>query len=62
MSERKIIFILWIAGVLSIAYGMMWDNNFVFIPGIIMVVAGYLMTRKHLKKLANKDKDDGLIR
>ena len=58
MSVRNIITVLWIAGALAVAYGMLMENHFVFIPGIVMVVIGYIMVRKHLKKPDHKERDD----
>jgi hypothetical protein len=42
---------LLIAGSAAIAYGMLRDNNIVFIVGIVMAVTGYLLIRRVLKKL-----------
>ena len=58
LSERNLITVLWIAGALAIAYGMLRENHFVFIPGIVMVVAGYIMVRKHLKRSVDKEKNN----
>ncbi len=38
------------AGVACVAYGMAFKNDPVFIVGIILVGAGYLIIRKHLKE------------
>ena len=50
MSEKLITSLLLIAGVAAVAYGMLTKNNYVFIAGIIMVVAGYCQIRKGLKR------------
>ena len=58
MPKKIIIPILWIVGVAAIAYGMLKHNNFVFIAGIVTVIIGYLMVRKHLKRSREKLKED----
>lgn len=50
MSEKIIITFLLIAGIAAIAFGMLSGNNYVFIVGIVMVIAGYCLIRKNLKK------------
>ena len=58
MPKKTIIPILWIVGVAAIAYGMLRHNNLVFIAGIVTVIIGYLMVRKHLKGSREKLKED----
>ena len=59
MSEKHLIIFLLTAGVAAIAYGMLGKNNYVFIAGIVMVVAGYCMIRKDLKKsISRQQKPD----
>jgi len=49
LSEKiKILFLL-TAGGAATAYGMLGDNNFIFIAGIAAVVTGYFLIRKNLK-------------
>ena len=54
LSVNIIILILWIPGAAAIAYGMMKDNDQVFLLGIAAVSIGYLIFRKRLAK--HKDK------
>ena len=49
MHENVKIPVILISGVAATAYGMLRENNFVFIAGIVLVVAGYLLIRKNLK-------------
>jgi hypothetical protein len=51
-EKIKIPFLL-IAGVAATAYGMLMENHYVFIIGIVMVFAGYRMIRKNLKGSIN---------
>ena len=57
LSKKQIPTVLLIAGAAAIAYGMIRQNNFVFIPGIVMAVSGYLIIRKKLKESIIEDKD-----
>lgn len=58
MFEKIIIPILWISGACAIAYGITKDNNPVFIAGIISVIIGYIMIRKHLKRAGSESTED----
>lgn len=60
MSEKILITFLLIAGVAAIAYGMFSGNNYVFIAGIVMVVAGYCLIRKDLKKSIRRQQDSNI--
>ena len=48
--SKGLLAIMCAAGVGCVAYGMAFKNNPVFIVGIILVGAGYLIIRKHLKE------------
>ncbi len=56
MSEKAITILLLIAGAAAVAYGMLTENNYVFIAGIIMVIAGYCLVRRDLKRWVEKRK------
>jgi hypothetical protein len=49
MKEKAFIFVLCLLGVLGVCYGMANKNHPVFIAGLVLVVAGYLMIRRKLK-------------
>jgi len=53
--RRWLQILLSVLGVLSIIYGMVRQNHPVFILGILIGVAGYLLIRQELKE-ATKDK------
>ena len=54
MTVNIIILILWIPGAAAIAYGMMKDNDQVFLLGIAAVSIGYLIFRKRLVRHKEK--------
>jgi general stress protein CsbA len=51
MKEKAYIIILCIVGLVAVSYGMITDNDVIFIIGIIFVIAGYLIIRISIKKL-----------
>jgi hypothetical protein len=53
-KEKIIISILCIIGISAVAYGMIEKNNPVFIIGLLIVIAGYLMIRRKLKESIQK--------
>lgn len=57
MPEKIITPLLLTAGIAAIAYGMLRENNFVFIAGIAITVAGYLLIRKHLRRSKSRQQD-----
>jgi len=49
MDKKAFIVILCIMGLALIFIGLVEENNWIFIAGIILVIAGYLMIRRRLK-------------
>jgi hypothetical protein len=49
MKEKAFILLLCLLGILGVCYGMVNKNHPVFIAGLVLVVAGYLMVRRKLK-------------
>jgi hypothetical protein len=58
LTEKNIILFLLIAGAAATAYGMLRENHYVFIPGIVMIVAGYCLIRKNLKRSGSKQQEE----
>lgn len=56
MSTKAFIVILCIMGLALIFMGLVWENNWIFIAGIILVIAGYLMIRRKLKESMKQKK------
>ena len=50
MNEKGLIILLCILGFAGVFYGMVGDNNGIFVAGILCMIGGYLMIRKRLKK------------
>jgi hypothetical protein len=55
LKEKIFISILCIIGLSAVAYGVAWKNNPVFIIGMILVIAGYLLIRRKLKESIQKE-------
>jgi hypothetical protein len=49
MKGKTLIVIVCLLGILGVCYGMVNRNHPVFISGLVLVAAGYLMFRKKLK-------------
>jgi inner membrane protein involved in colicin E2 resistance len=50
------IIIICLIGLSGVCYGMLNNNDIVFIAGILIITAGYIMIRKRLKdKTGKKD-------
>jgi hypothetical protein len=54
MREKAIIICLCVLGILAVSYGMIKENNAVFILGLLFVIGGYLVIRRKLKKSIGK--------
>jgi LPXTG-motif cell wall-anchored protein len=52
--EKSIIVFLCAIGIACVAYGMGKENNAVFIVGLLLVIAGYLLIRRKLKGSVQK--------
>lgn len=50
MRERAFIIGVCIIGIAGVGYGMVRENNTVFLLGLACVIAGYLMIRRRLKQ------------
>jgi LPXTG-motif cell wall-anchored protein len=49
MKEKIITVLLCVFGILSVSYGMLRDNNLIFIIGILFIIGGYLLIRRKFK-------------
>ncbi len=49
MNTKILTIFLSVIGLSCVSYGMVKDNDIVFIIGILFVIAGYIMIRKRLK-------------
>jgi len=44
-----------IIAIVAVAYGMLNDNNLIFIIGLVFVIAGYLLIRRKIKGSLKKN-------
>ena len=49
MKDKALVLVLCFLGVLAVGYGIVDKNHPVFVAGLVLVIAGYLMIRKKLK-------------
>ena len=49
LDNNALITLICVIGVGGVSYGMLNDDNLVFIIGLLFVIAGYLLTRRKLK-------------
>ena len=49
MRDKTLIILLFVIGILAVSYGMIKDNNVVFVTGLLFIIAGYLLLRRKIK-------------
>jgi LPXTG-motif cell wall-anchored protein len=49
MKEKSLTILLCIIGVSVVSYGMIKDNDVIFIIGLLLVIGAYLLIRRKLK-------------
>jgi hypothetical protein len=54
MREKAVITLLCVMGILAVSYGMIKDNDVVFVIGLVFIVGGYLLIRRKLKQSVRK--------
>lgn len=54
VTEKLLIICLCVIGILAVSYGMIKDNNVIFIIGLLFVVGAYLLIRRKLKQAIQK--------
>jgi hypothetical protein len=50
LGSNALIALMCIAGIGGVSYGMLNDDNVVFITGVLFAIAGYLLIRRRLKQ------------
>ncbi|MBN1832804.1 MAG: hypothetical protein JW896_11910 [Deltaproteobacteria bacterium] len=50
MKRKNLTIIIFVAGILTTLYGMMKDNNEVFIIGLVFIIVGYALVRTKLRR------------
>jgi hypothetical protein len=58
MKQKILVLLLSFAGILGIFYGMRKEHDIIFVLGVIVVVAAYLLIRRKLKEGIAKGEGD----
>jgi len=48
--KKTLVIIVFVVGILTTLYGMMKDNDDVFIIGMVFIIVGYALVRTKLKR------------
>jgi hypothetical protein len=51
-KEKSLIVLTCLAGIGAVGYGMATENDPIFVVGILLVIAGYLLIRRKVKGAA----------
>jgi hypothetical protein len=54
MREKALITLLCVMGILAVSYGMIKDNDVIFVIGLVFIVGTYLLMRRKLKESVQK--------
>ncbi|MGD8229459.1 MAG: LPXTG cell wall anchor domain-containing protein [Desulfobacteraceae bacterium] len=54
MREKAFTVCVCVFGVLAVSYGMIEENNAIFIIGLLFIIGGYLLIRRKLKESIRK--------
>jgi len=57
MKEKILNIILCVVGLIAAFYGMAEKNNVIFLIGIFLIIIGYIMIRRKLKRSSLKRSD-----
>jgi uncharacterized membrane protein YjjP (DUF1212 family) len=49
LKNKALVIIICMVGIVAVSYGMVRDNDFVFIIGIMLIIGGYLLIRRRIK-------------
>ena len=50
LKRKVLILIICAVGIIAVSYGVAKDDNVVLVIGIALVIAGYLLIRRRIKK------------
>ncbi len=50
LTNKNLIILICMIGVVAVSYGMLTDNTLIFIIGLICILAGYLLIRRKIKE------------
>jgi len=55
LDKKPLLILICVIGITAVGYGMLKDNDPIFILGIVFVTAGYLLIRRTLKDSTPND-------
>lgn len=55
LKKKYLIAPICMIGVVGMGYGMVNDNNLIFIIGLVFVIAGYLLVRRKIRESMRKN-------
>jgi len=55
LHNKASICVICVIGIVTVSYGMLTDNNLIFIIGLVFVIGAYLLIRKRLKEYVRKN-------
>jgi len=55
LKNKTLIILICVIAVVAISYGMLNDNNLIFIVGLLFVIGGYLLIRRRIKDYIKKN-------
>lgn len=50
LKNKTLIALICVIGIVGVSYGMLKNNNLIFIIGLLFVIAVYLLIRRRLKE------------
>ena len=50
LEKKTLIIAICMIGILAVSYGMLNDNNLIFIIGVLFIIGGYLLIRRRIKE------------
>jgi len=50
LTNKTLIILICMIGVVAVSYGMLKDNTIIFIIGLICILTGYLLIRRKIKE------------
>jgi len=54
LHNKTLISLICVNGIVAVSYGVLNDNNLIFIIGLLFVIAGYLLIRRRIKDYIKK--------
>jgi len=55
LHNKTLISLICVNGIVAVSYGVLNDNNLIFIIGLLFVIGGYLLVRRSIKDYIKKN-------